>query len=394
MDKIIELDNSFIDEHTRKELAEKLFNNNLNNVFFYPTFGLSNDVPIFRYLNHMYAKILFKLLDNMKLDYYLFAGSSVGYARNKKTVPWVDDYDILIFTNQTINFIKNVVPVIKQYGFILDNEKFGWKIMSKFGSHIFLCDVFLTQTKNKILQNISNLGRYSDAKIPVNCVLPKQTLTIDDDLTVPFFNNIDMELSLTYGDVIENCTFNINHNPKCILYKNFNYVYHSFLDIKNQVIKNTLEPYQDHEYINDIILNIESFNKNNIQEYQEYEIKNLNIHSKNMHIYKIKNVIDFIYNRKAKEVFIDGQNYLFFCPDIKYFFPKIKIKYLFDYNFYAYNAIMLNFVDVVCYKDVLNYSLLDVSFALKKVSFENIFTHKICFDQIIFQPAIELSHLE
>jgi hypothetical protein len=109
-----------------ENVINALFDNNVEDTYYSEVHGFSRNVNVYRNFTHIYAKIFFKVLDNFKLDYYTFAGTSIGYIRNKQNIPWVDDYDIIIFEEEieyftagTIlndtNYIKKIIltPTIK-----------------------------------------------------------------------------------------------------------------------------------------------------------------------------------------------------------------------------------------------------------------------------------------
>jgi len=98
-------------------LLEKLFESNIDNKYYLESVGFNINVPVYRGFNHLYAKIFFNILNNLNLDYYVFAGTAIGYVRNKKNIPWVDDYDIIIFKEELDKFEKIIVPKLKYYGF-------------------------------------------------------------------------------------------------------------------------------------------------------------------------------------------------------------------------------------------------------------------------------------
>ena len=55
------------------------------------------------------ATIFFRILDAFKIPYALFAGSSIGLLRNQKTLPFVDDYDIIIFNKHKLTIIYSMI---------------------------------------------------------------------------------------------------------------------------------------------------------------------------------------------------------------------------------------------------------------------------------------------
>jgi len=55
------------------------------------------------------AKIYFSILNKSKFEYYIFAGSAIGLVRDGKNIPWVDDYDIIIFKKNLKLFKKKII---------------------------------------------------------------------------------------------------------------------------------------------------------------------------------------------------------------------------------------------------------------------------------------------
>lgn len=91
-----------------------IFNDN-KKYYFLPCTGLTNvNIPLYNMFIHIYAKLYFKILDMFELEYYVFAGTSIGCVRNKSNIQWVDDYDIIIFTDQIEKFENHVVPFFKK----------------------------------------------------------------------------------------------------------------------------------------------------------------------------------------------------------------------------------------------------------------------------------------
>ena len=95
----------------------EFFNNNKDS-HYYPTVGITNcKINMYNELIHNYAKICFTILDNSQLSYALFSGQSIGYLRNKENIPWIDDYDIIIFSEDVKKFMKEVVPTFEKHNF-------------------------------------------------------------------------------------------------------------------------------------------------------------------------------------------------------------------------------------------------------------------------------------
>jgi len=318
----------------------KLFDLNLSNKYYLASLGFNTSVPVYREFNHLYAKIFFTILDSLNLDYYVFAGTSVGYVRNKENIPWVDDYDIIIFKDEIEKFENTILPKLQYYGFNFvkasNNNNVGWHCLSIFGQKCFQCDIFYTKIINGIIKNTGECwGLYNSKNIPVDLVKPKQYLTIDNDLKLPFFNNVEKDVLFEYGDVFNTCVIQVNHIGACIINKNFNEIYEDFNLIKQTIINNTIKLFNKLEYINNLTLeNYEKFFcSKNIQTNNAFETTLA--------------FLKYINANKIKNLYIMDAKFLLYCVDLKFYFKDINI------YFYALNAfdnkhiILLNYVDKI-----------------------------------------------
>ncbi len=76
----------------------EIFNDISNNLLYSPMIGIyPSKLNLYTPFINDIAKIFFKILNNSKIEYYVFAGSAIGLLRNCQSIPWVDDYDIIIF---------------------------------------------------------------------------------------------------------------------------------------------------------------------------------------------------------------------------------------------------------------------------------------------------------
>ncbi len=61
-----------------------------DNCEYYPCIGVHpRIVPIFTPLMNDIAKVFFNILNNTNLEYFIFAGTAVGYVRNGNSPPWL-----------------------------------------------------------------------------------------------------------------------------------------------------------------------------------------------------------------------------------------------------------------------------------------------------------------
>lgn len=320
-------------EHKVLDLFE-----NINETYYLESLGFNVNVPVYRNFTHLYAKIFFSILNKFNLDYYVFAGTSIGYFRNMKNIPWVDDYDIIIFEDEMDKFKNIVVPELIKYGFRCFNPthtviECGHHVLSKFGQKYFQCDIFYTKVDdNNIIKNLNKWGLYNCKNININIVKPKQYLTIDGDLTLPFFNDFKEDIKLEYGDVINNCVFHVNHCSTNKITKHFKLVYDDFNLIKQTIIDNTNKLFNNHEYINNKTLNNYNLfftnNKSNLFDKTIFFLKYIN-------------------NEKIKNLYITDENFLLFCVDVKFYFKDINIYFYINKELENKNIILLNYVNTV-----------------------------------------------
>jgi cellulose synthase/poly-beta-1,6-N-acetylglucosamine synthase-like glycosyltransferase len=119
-------------------------------------------------LDNLSDKYLFKIIDKLKIKYGIFAGSSIGYLRDKRNMYWTDDYDILVFKDSLKeDLIK--LNIWEKNGFdcycpegIYANG--GCQLLSKqfFKNKYFQCDIFYSWINNNdnIIYNNANWGLY------------------------------------------------------------------------------------------------------------------------------------------------------------------------------------------------------------------------------------------
>jgi len=334
---------------TAESIIIKLFDNtdgSINNTYYSEVYGFSKNVTTYRNFTHLYAKIFFKLLHDVKLDYYVFAGTSIGYIRNKQNIPWVDDYDIIIFEEEIDNFKNNIVPKLDNLGFNCvktgpppHHEGAGYHILSRFGQKCFQCDVFFTIiSKNGILKNKKEWGLYHSKNIHINMVRPKKYLTIDNNLTLPFFNNMSKDIETEYGNVFNSCSIHIDHGIGCKIDQHFTKVYDSFNKVKNRIIDNTKKLFVNHTYNN----NETHYDYNKFINQFKFEQNNVLNHIA---------VLKYIQDKKIKTWNIADENFLIFCPDIKFYFKHITINFYILGKIDKKNLILLNYVDNMFYSN-------------------------------------------
>jgi hypothetical protein len=322
-----------------------IFNEYLDNrdLFYTPCLGIiGTKIPNYNEYIHMNAKIFFSVLDKFNLEYYVFAGTSIGYVRNKSNIPWIDDYDIIVFEKDIEYLTKDIFPILLKNGFyynvkskiIGEKNRVGiYQFYSDLtldnkliSNSVFQCDIFPSYLKNGIVRNIAKVDcLYHKKKIPYTFVYPPQRLTIDD-ITLPFFNKILEDVNFEYGDVINECCIHINHEKTQIIKEHYSKVYEVFYSYLDKAKKNTIEY---------IMPNKNSSLKNNY-------VLNLNLGEKN-----ILEILKDINLNDVKNIFIFDEKYLKYCMSIKHYFPE-KIIYFYMFSEVKnWNLLFLNYVDIV-----------------------------------------------
>jgi glycerol-3-phosphate cytidylyltransferase len=323
-----------------------LFDDNIDDTYYSEVYGFSKNVTVYRNFYHLYAKIFFKVLDDLNLDYYVFAGTSIGYIRDNQNIPWIDDYDILIFKEEFENFENNIIPKLNDLGFrcfkpylknVGTNNNAGYQVLSWFEQKCFQCDIFFTViNENGIVKNTEGWGLYHFKNIHIDIIKPKKYLTIDNNLTLPFFNDISKDIEIEYGDVFNTCSIHINHSSKCKINHHFSEVYDVFNNIKNRIINNTKILFDNHLYNN----NETHCDYDNFIHQFKFEKKCVLNHIA---------VLKYIKDKNIKTWNIMDEKFLIFCPDIKYYFKHIQINFYVLNKIENKNYILLNYVDNVFY---------------------------------------------
>jgi len=230
--------------------------------FYLPTVGVTNlklNEPTELIVDQ--ATIFFKILDTFKIPYALFAGSSIGLLRNAKTLPFADDYDIIIL-NQYVPLLANAFKTLKKHGFKMvqsinpqtkqktnggctvyssviykysetythrtnnineddtdsSDGSQGTNTNAYFKKSHFQCDIFFSYFDNNgFLRNNAKWGLYHGKNIHESEVLPFQR-RIFDGASLPFFKNVAAEVYKCYGN-IEACIIDSHNINVCAKYK-------------------------------------------------------------------------------------------------------------------------------------------------------------------------------
>jgi glycerol-3-phosphate cytidylyltransferase len=299
--------------------------------------------------------IFFRILDKYNVPYAIFAGSSIGLLRNGKTIPWSDDYDIVILNNN-LKLLYDVFPVLRKNGFkiIKNKNKFtneytdgGCSIFSqihKFARSsqqdqqdqqdqeckrsLFVCDVFYSHfDKNGFLRNNGLWGLYHVKNLHVRDVVPFQRRMFDG-IPLPFFNNVNSEVYKTYGN-IDKAIIKTHFETESSKYASWRTAYEEFENRKLKAIQNTM-----HKIYKNIVNESNESNKSNVMKIMDNKFS--------------KNQVEILSEIGQKEI---GRIYVFsvdfiiqHAACIKFYFPNVIIEY-FSYAREVEVVLYLNYVD-------------------------------------------------
>ncbi len=380
-------------EPVRKEIKETIienldsffYNGNPNdaNAYYLPTVGITNlKLCEPNEVIADQATIFFRILDAFKIPYALFAGSSIGLLRSGKTLPFVDDYDIIIF-NKDVPLLSNVAPVLKKHGFNMvqsvhphtkqktnggctvyssviqrfyndvnvsvnnnvntndindindDGAEEGEVECGVKKSH-FQCDIFFSYfDSGGFLRNNASWGLYHGKNVHMKEVVPFQRRAFDG-LSLPFFKNVASEVYKCYGDV-ERCIVESHNLNVRAIYRSWKTAHAEFERIKQCAKDNTMKAIFQNQNQNggEGECGIAGFGRNAMN------ILN-NVFSKNS-----LDVLRDIHENKTKTVYSFSTDFIIrHAACIKYYFPMVQIEY-FLYSRDSQVVMFLNYVDVL-----------------------------------------------
>ena len=358
---------------------EKIFINDDSTNYYLATNGLINcKVNVYNEWIHQRANIFFKILNQLGLEYYVFAGSAIGLVRNGENIPWVDDYDIIIFVDDIGKYRKEVMPILSFNGFICHSPQYaGCQIHSgnfqnsKLKYNSFQCDLFFSYVnKENFVKNIGDYwGLYNEKNVPINLVKPIVFKEFHG-MKLPFFNKYEEDIKLEYGDIINRSLININHGSETVVFnEHFSLTYDKFNSAKNCIIENTKKMLELSNYnpnsdnvlesssIN-FINNLNNFdnkfsdkdNKFNLNDYAKHIDNKMNDYSD--YINDSFKILKYISKNNISQIIINScYRLVSFLPNIKYYFPKIKID-LYIENKFDFIIPYLNYVtNLYCLND-------------------------------------------
>lgn len=177
-------------------------------------------------VNDAICHLALSVLGSLGIEHFLFAGSMVGYARNGRMPPWMDDIDILIMPDQAEKFERLALPRLRACGFevmrphgklaaggyhILSRQE-GWRrdVVAPFsnGQSVKVpwaqVDAFFARVNaGGYLENPGGWGLFHYKGIPVDWVMPGVEIAIGARRYRAFSRWRD-DVVREYGDVWNN----------------------------------------------------------------------------------------------------------------------------------------------------------------------------------------------
>jgi hypothetical protein len=181
---------------------------------------------------------------------------------------------------------------------------------------------------------------------------------MDNDLKLPFFNDVEGDVKYQFGDVINSVTLHtIRHQKLTTINSHYKTVYSDFNNVRNEIINNTRNLFTKHKYLNSLkIRTIDEVKKENIL--SKIDIKNnenLDFFSYDSEYNKLEYdnlyILKYINKMNVRILNIHSEDLMFLCVDIKFYFPEIKIILCLSENLSGKNLILLNYIDVVYCND-------------------------------------------
>jgi len=366
-------------EPVREENKETFFENldsffysNANddaNAYYLPTVGVTNlKLCEPNEVIADQATIFFRILDAFNIPYALFAGSSIGLLRSGKTLPFVDDYDIIIF-NKHVPMLSNAAPVLKKHGFKMvqsvhpqtkqktnggcsiytsavqryyNNDNCGEEGECSVKKSHFQCDVFFSYfDSGGFLRNNASWGLYHGKNIHMKDVLPFQRRAFDG-LSLPFFKDVASEVRKCYGDV-ERCIVESHNLNVRATYRSWKTAHAEFERIKRCAKDNTMKAIFQSQH--------DGKNEHNCEEAEEEGCSGKVTNALNILDNAFSNnsldVLRDIHENKTKTVYSFSMEFIIrHAACIKYYFPMVQIEY-FSYSRDNEVVVFLNYVDAL-----------------------------------------------
>lgn len=307
-------------EISNKDLFKFFDTDNVKEYLYSPCSGINkySTVPYCENI-HKQTELFFKLCDIYRLEYVVFAGSSVGLVRNKQMMPWTDDYDIIVMEEHKEYFFKELMPILRTYGFNFwgcgtdtGSKSSGWTFIGgkPFGNACFRVDIFWSKINSEgIVENVDGKGFYHN-KVPQEAFFPVKR-QLFNGLYIPFGNDYKKEVLLTYGDVLKECIIKTHKKGMkeiFIHYEHWEDALQDFELLKQIAIQNMKDYIQIEKYKpEDKILQLEYVDYHKIFRYDKEFLKYIS--TNNISTINVQRFWKF------QQI----------APLVKFYFPEIKI---------------------------------------------------------------------
>jgi len=298
---------------------------------------------------HLYEKV-FKLFDNLGLNYFVFAGALVGYVRNGELPPWMDDMDVMIFEEDIEDFENRIVPILKDCGLACRpvSKKFegaGYHIL---GLQVgktrdtalafsqdqtltipwFQVDIFYSTKVDQLAKNRSGWGLYHNKAVSLDWIFPGQRISMNG-IEFPTFSQIEKDVEAEYGDVSNNII--IKTHGKTFLQAS-GYDFNRFIQTYREILiqTSTLLP--------------PGVSRHDLSAYSGASKKPVVAAGDQT----FEQIIQAVVQSDSSVLVLKSGSHIFWCMDLKRIFPGLRVKVTLKTVRDVKNAILLSdFIDEV-----------------------------------------------
>jgi glycerol-3-phosphate cytidylyltransferase len=356
--------NNMLTDHQKKlnaYLEDKLYPDiehfiSTESLFFESSGFTNSHLTHYSKFNNDCANVYFKIMNSCDIEYFVFAGTMIGYMRDGYNIPWVDDYDIIIFEEYINDYKEKVLPILQQYGF-KNRTRWGYEnLLTTSGNYEDFFyptefEIFTSQIKNDRVYCLRrHWGRYNLFPVTVDMIRPcRKVKLIDVDTEIPVFQEYEKDIKMEYGDINDNVCIHIKHKETNVIRKNYKLVYKQYYNMVHTCKQRTEKAFgleETFEYANNLILRDKSYKE----------------------LSKIA-MLRLIASSNTKNLYIFDFELLKFSYDIKLYFPNINIYYYHIKNIRV-SALIFNSVDHVMLKNMDELKFYDDLHYAKKPKFD------------------------
>jgi len=311
-------------------------------------------VPCTDAARHLYNKV-FSVFDELGLEYFVFAGALVGYVRNKRLPPWLDDMDVILFEEHIRFFEDTVVPELTSMGF---NCRPVSKSFAGGGFHIlglqqsanrqdkipvskeqlvsvpwFQVDVFFSKVdQNGFVKNLSGWGLYHRRKVQFNWFRKPQRVEMEG-LIFSTISCIEDDVREEYGDVCNE-----------LVIKTHGVTFLSAAHMEWEAFEAEFE-----RLLNALCSNLPpsiSVRQAEFEAFTPREKSFLDVDIKST----FDDICGEILKTRASMINLQSENHIFWVMDLKRLFPKLIIKVaVSDFRELARAVHLSDFIDGCCF---------------------------------------------